>query len=54
LKLTTNGKLEYYEPEKYYLKGTIILNSESNAIHLDKFTFEIITKSRKYLIKVSL
>jgi hypothetical protein len=47
--LFSNGSLEYYEPEKKNLKGSINLTIECKAVLNDDYKFDILTKTRRYV-----
>jgi hypothetical protein len=54
LKLHSNGKLEYIEPESHVVKGTIKLDSTCRPIFNDDYNFDIITSSRRFVFKVTI
>jgi serine/threonine protein kinase len=53
LKLFSNGRLEYFEPEKKNFKGSVSLTPECKAVYNDEYKFDINTKTRKYVFLVN-
>lgn len=51
LKLFSKGKLEYYDPDKKAVKGTIYLNSNCEVELLNEYMLVLDIKSRKYVFK---
>ena len=54
VKLYKKGIIEYYDPDKKNLKGTIIINEFCKAVRVDDYKFELYTEKRKYIFKHSL
>lgn len=53
LQLRESGKLEYHEPNKHLLKGTINMTPECKAVYIDEHHFDIVTKTRKFVFSMS-
>ncbi len=51
VKLYAKGIIEYYEPDKKTLKGTIVINEFCSVEVHNDYKFEIITEKRKYVFK---